>query len=310
MNNPRIEQSIFTRGAVDLSALASRPTTPPAAALPPPDSAPEATTDVPAFRDPGAGGGLVIEITEANFQETVERSLTMPVVLNFAAQWAEPSQELTPLLTKLNAEDAGEWLLANVDVDANPRIAQALRVQSVPMVYALVGGQPLDAFAGALPEAQLRQWIDAVRKAAGQEVEVPEDPRLRAADELLMNGELDEAEAAYTRILNESPAEESAQAGLAQVGLYRRLQGVDPGQALAEAAAAPDDLEKQGLAADVEVISGQAERAYLRLVDLIKRSSGPDRDAIRKHLVELFTIAGPDDPAVAAARKALASALF
>lgn len=309
MNNPRIEQSIFTRGAVDLSALAARATPAPAAASPS-STPPAPEPGVPAFTDPTAREGLVVEVTEANFQETVERSMTMPVVLNFGMLRADESRAYSATLARLNAEDGGDWLLANVDVDANPRIAQALRVQQVPMVYALVGGQPIDAQVGVLPEHHLRQWLDAIRKAAGLEVAVAEDPRLAAADDLLMNGDLDAAEAAYRKILNESPAEESAQAGLAQVGLYRRLQGVDPATALAAAAAAPDDIAKQSLAADVEVISGEADKAYLRLVDLIKRSAGPDKDAVRKHLIELFAIAGPDDPAVAAARKALASALF
>jgi putative thioredoxin len=308
MSTPRSD-SIFTRGAVDLSALAAR-------SAAPPEKAPDAPADntetaAPAFTVAAGTNGAVVQVDEANLQaEVLERSLNTPVIVNFGAAWAEPSTELTPLLVKLNSEDEGAWVLANVDVDATPRIAQMFRVQQVPMVYAIVGGQPLDAFAGKLPEPQLRQWIDAVRKAAGQAVEPPEDPRLIEADELLMSGDLDAAETAYKKILSDSPAEQSAEAGLAQIGLYRRLQGIDPAQALSAADRAPDDVAAQSVAADVEVLSGDAERAYLRLVDLIRRTSGAERDAVRKHLVSLFTIAGPDDPAVATARKALASALF
>jgi len=125
-----------------------------------------------------------------------------------------------------------------------------------------------------------------------------------------MMGDLDAAEQAYRKILNESPADAAAEAGLAQVGLARRVQGVQPATALAAAQAAPDDIAAQLLAADVEVLSGQAEQAYQRLIGLIRRSAGDDRDTVRKHLVSLFTVAGPDDPAVAKARRALASALF
>jgi putative thioredoxin len=214
------------------------------------------------------------------------------------------------VLEKLAVEGGGAWVLAKVDVDANPRLAQMFRVQGIPMVYAIVGGQPVDAFTGVVPEAQLRQWIGAVLQAGGLEVAAPEDPRLVEADEALIVGDLDAAERAYKKILADSPADAAADAGLAHVALARRVVGVDPAAALAAAQAAPDDLQAQLRAADVEVLSGQAERAYARLVDLIRRSAAQDRETIRKHLVTLFTVAGPDDPAVAAARRALASALF
>jgi putative thioredoxin len=161
-----------------------------------------------------------------------------------------------------------------------------------------------------LPEHQIKQYVDAVLKAGGVSVEPAADPRLDAADDALMVGDLDAAEAAYRKILAESPTDAAAESGLAQVDLYRRVDGADPAAGLAKAAAAPDDLDAQRLAADIEVLSGEADKAYARLVALIKRTSGDDRDAVRKHLLSLFAVAGPDDPAVAAARRALASALF
>jgi len=161
-----------------------------------------------------------------------------------------------------------------------------------------------------IPESQLRPWIEAVCKAGGVQVETPADPRLEAADDALMSGDLDAAEQAYKKILAESPADAAAEAGLAQVALVRRVQGADPAQLIAAARAAPDDVAAQTRAADVEVLSGQAEQAYRRLVELVRRTSGPEREAVRQHLISLFAIAGPDDPAVAAARRQLASALF
>jgi len=183
-------------------------------------------------------------------------------------------------------------------------------VQGIPMVVAVVGGQLVEGFTGVLPESQVKQYVDAVLKAGGVSVAPAEDPRLDAADDALMTGDLDEAEAAYKKILAESPADAAAESGLAQVSLYRRVAGVDPMGALAKAAANPEDIEAQSLAADIEVLSGQAAEAYDRLIALVKRTAGEERDAVRKHLLSLFSVAGPDDPAVAGARRALASALF
>ncbi|MEU4643138.1 tetratricopeptide repeat protein [Micromonospora sp. NPDC023814] len=303
MSDPRITSSIFTRGAVDLSALrtpAPAPARPTAPAQPGPSGG-----------LPGTAGGGVIDISEATFQsEVLERSLTTPVIVDFWAEWCEPCKQLSPVLERLAAEGGGAWVLAKIDVDANPRIAQMFRVQGIPMVYAVVGGQPIDAFSGVVPEAQLRQWIQAVLKAGGVTVAEPEDPRLDEADDALMSGDLDAAERAYKKILAESPADAAAEAGLAQVGLARRVAGADPGAAIAAAQANPDDVEAQLLAADIEVLSGQAEAAYARLVGLVRRTAGDDREKVRQHLVGLFAVAGPEDPAVASARRALASALF
>ncbi|GAA3301433.1 tetratricopeptide repeat protein [Dactylosporangium vinaceum] len=298
MTDPRQSQSIFTRGAVDLGALAARNT---AAAQRP---APSDTPATPA-------GANVIEVTEATFQaDVIERSLTVPVVIDFYVAGSAPDLQFSPLLVKLATESAGAWVLARVDVETSPRLAQMFRIQNIPFIVAIVGGQPVDAFNQALPEPHLRQWIDAVLKAAGVEVEQPEDPRMLAADDAMAEGDLEAAEAAYRKILDETPGDIVAESGLAQVGLLRRTDGVDIAGALGAAQAAPDDVAAQLLAADVEVLTGEADQAYARLVALIRRTAGDDRETVRKHLVSLFTVAGPDDPAVAKARRALASALF
>jgi putative thioredoxin len=308
MSDPRTTPSIFTRGAVDLSALRTPAPAPSRPAAGTPSATPSDGSAAPAGL-PGAE--TIIDVTEANFQTTVlERSLSTPVILDFWADWCEPCKQLSPILERLAGEGAGTWVLGKVDVDANPRLAQALRVQGIPMVVAVVGGQLVEGFTGVLPEHQVRQYVDAVLKAGGISVEAPADPRLDEADDALMTGDLDDAEAAYRKILAETPGDVAAGSGLAQVELYRRISGADPASVLAKAAANPDDLEAQQLAADVEVLSGQAEEAYSRLVAVIKRTSGDDRDAVRKHLLSLFSVAGPDDPAVAGARRALASALF
>lgn len=315
MSDPRTTPSIFTRGAVDLSALRERSAAadkagPPASAAPN-GAATSASAGPPPATAPPSSGVMIIDVTEATFQtEVLERSLTTPVIIDFWADWCGPCKQLSPVLEKLAQEAGGTWVLAKVDVDANPRLAQMFRVQGIPMVYAIIGGQPVDAFTGVMPESQLRPWLDAVLAAGGMPGAAPEDPDLIAADDALASGRLDEAERAYKKILSDRPADQAAEVGLAQVGLLHRVQNADPRAALAAAAAAPDDLVAQSLAADVEVATGQAEQAYARLVDFVRRAAGEDRDKARAHLVSLFTLAEPDDPAVAAARRSLASALF
>jgi putative thioredoxin len=123
-----------------------------------------------AAQAPGdAGSGYVFEVTDATFNtDVVGRSQAAPVIVDLWAEWCEPCKQLGPILEKLAAEAAGDWLLAKVDVDANPQLAAALQVQSIPMVVAVIGGQLVDGFLGALPEAQVRQWIGQILQVADQ----------------------------------------------------------------------------------------------------------------------------------------------
>src|SRR3954452_4332070 len=183
MSQPRQTPSIFTRGAVDLSSLRApaAPVRPAAAPTSP------AAPDYPAApAGDGPGGVTVIDVSEATFQsEVVERSMTTPVIIDLWAEWCGPCKQLSPILEKLAIEGNGSWVLAKIDVDANPRIQQALRVQSIPTVYAVVRGELVPGFQGVLAEAQVRASVAPVRKARGVEVEPPADPRLDAADDAL-----------------------------------------------------------------------------------------------------------------------------
>jgi putative thioredoxin len=307
-------------GAVDLAAVKAR------------SDAAAARTAKASAAGPGAPaaaapGQWVVDVTEETFQtEVLERSLEVPVVVDLWADWCGPCKQLSPVLERLAEAGGGTWILAKVDVDANPRIAQAFGAQSIPMVVAVVGGQPLQLFTGALPEPQVRQTIDAMidqlrdrmpgiaaaeQAAAGTEPAEEEfdDPRFVAAEDALERGDYAAAEAAYQQVLAAEPGNEQATAALAQVRFLARAEAADPA-AIARADAAPDDVDAQLAAADAELAANRVEAAFERLVAAVARNFGDDRDRIREHLVGLFELFPADDPRVATARRALARALF
>ncbi|WP_460954928.1 tetratricopeptide repeat protein [Parasphingorhabdus pacifica] len=306
-------------GAVDLSALKNKADTTPDQAGP---SAP-AEGGSPA----GSANPSVVDVTESTFQaEVIDRSMQVPVVVDLWATWCGPCKQLSPVLERLAAESGGTWVLAKIDVDANQRIAQLFQVQSVPTVIAVAGGQPVEAFAGAQPEPQIRQWItslldglrdqlpgiNAAEQAAGAEEEAeeePEDPRFTAAEEALGNGDYEAAEQAYLRILEAEPDNEQAKAALAQVRFTARAENADP-TAIERANAAPEDVDAQIAASDAELAVQQVEEAFNRLVRTVKLSSGDDRNRVREHLVAMFELFPENDQRVLAARRGLANALF
>ena len=299
-------------GAVDLAAVKARA---------------EAAARAASAPTP-AGGQYVVEATEANFQaEVLDRSFQVPVLLDLWADWCEPCKQLSPMLERLANESGGSWVLATVDVEANQRIAQMLQVQSIPTVFAVIGGQLIPGFQGALPEAQVREFLAALLHAASQAglsgpggpaagpdgaagpAGPPEDERFTAAEEALEAGDFDLAAERYQAILNAEPANTQAQLALRQVGLLRRL-AVLPSDALHAAVLAPDDVEIQLAAADAELAANQVEAAFNRLLRLVRRLRGEDRMPVRDRLVEYFELLGPDDPRVPKARRDLANALF
>ncbi|MEV0080832.1 tetratricopeptide repeat protein [Nocardia neocaledoniensis] len=284
-------------GAVDLSALKQPPAAPGGAAAAPGNHS----------------------VTEADFEtKVIRRSMQVPVVVALFSQRSPGSVELMRTLERLNAGDGGSWDLAVIEAEANMNIVQALRVQGIPTVIAVAGGQPLADFEGAQPEAQVRQWIDAVLDATAGKLEgdpnqaeqpEAEDPRFTAAEDALAEGDIAGAEAAYEAILAEEPANEEAKAALRQLRFLTRAQQIDP-TVVATADAEPGNLDAALDAADVELLEQRPEAAFDRIIAVIKRTAGDDRTKARTRLLELFELFDQAEPFVVAARRKLAAALY
>jgi putative thioredoxin len=279
------------------------------------------------------GAPLVVEVSEATFEaDVLQRSAEVPVVISFWADQAEQSKQLNATLERLAGQYRGRFVLATAEVYANQMLFQQFGVQGVPAVFAVLAGQAMPLFQGAAPEDQITEVLDQLIAVAEQRFGIvgaetdpgaapapaaspprpatPQELALSAAHEALDSGDLGGAIQAYRNVLADEPANVEAKLGLAQAELLRRVQGADQ-QAVRQAAAdAPGDVQAQLAAADLDLVGGHVEDAFGRLVDVVRRTAGEERDSARLRLLELFDVVGPDDPRVAAARTALARVLF
>lgn len=262
-------------------------------------------------------------IDEAQLQELAQQSMQTPVVIAFVSASSPRSDELAHIL----AEVAGEVgvVAAACDIDAQPAIAQAFQIRAVPAAVALIGARPAPLFQGAATREQvvevLGQVVEVARQAglavsgAAPEppqapVEEPVPPLHREAYDAIERGDLAAAEDAYDRALRENPKDADARAGRAQVRLMARSRAADLATVREAAAAHPADVDAQLAVADLDVVGGQLEDAFARLVDLVRATAGDDRERVRTRLLELFDVVGADDQRVLRARQALASALY
>lgn len=310
-NNPLNAAAL--RGAVDLSALAkpARPAAPPAGA---PTSA--------------AGGSYVVEVDDRSFNDAAQQSMQVPVLLAMWSSSQPQSRAHVDALAAIVNSYGGRLLLALADITQALQLRQALQVQQVPMVLAIIGGQPLPLYVGEQSDENVRAVLDQVLQAAQQngitgrvqgaadapEPDDAEEEHLNEyhekAYEAIETGDYDAAIAAYQAALQANPDDEDARLGMGQVTLLKRTEGVDLQQARAAAADAPTDVAKQTTVADLDVLGGHIEDAFARLIDLVKATSGDERNQAREHLIGLFDVVGATDPRVKKARTSLMSALY
>lgn len=291
-------------GAVDLGALAKAATQPVTA------------------RAGTSARVAVLDVTEDTFEDAVLRqSLTVPVIVDLWATWCEPCKQLSPILEKLAAEYGGRFILAKIDVDANPQLSAAFQVQSIPAVFVALGGQVAPLFQSAIPEPQARQVVEAVLQQATQagitgrygdtdSVAAPaavSDPRFDAAEDALNAGDWDRALEAYKEVLAAAPGDVIAKIGLLNVELLKRTDGIDLQQVIESA---DESVDSQLAAADAEFLMNDYAAAFTRLIAVVSSTPGKERDAVRLRVLQLFDIAGPTDPAVVTSRQALTNALF
>lgn len=310
MTDPMISGAAL-RGAVDLSGLVR------AAQAPAPDSA-----GAGAGAGAAAVSGVVRDADEASFGEVVELSRTVPVIVEFYADG------IAPVLGALVASYGGRLALATIDGNRSPQIAQAFQIQQVPAVVALVGGRPLPLFVGMPAEAEVRQVLDQVLELAAQNgvtgsipvdgaegeaaepVEPPLPPLHQAAYDAISAGDYAAAATAYRAAIAQSPRDQLAVAGLAQVSLLQRLDGLVAADVRAAAAAAPDDADAQLAVADLDLSGGHVDDAFARLLRVFPSQDAEGKAAIRARLLDYFEIVGVDDPRTIAGRRALTNLLY
>jgi putative thioredoxin len=318
-------QQPFSRpGAIDLSGLTRPPAgqeggQPGTSAAGPGGSAPS-----------GVRSSYALDVSEQNFQTVLDASVSAPVVLVFYSPTRSPeSATMAQDVATATEEYDGRFLAGLIDIDTSPTIAQAMQIPQVPLLLVILDGRPAaQPIPGALSLDEIRTLLNQLAQgltaqgitgrhqplsatappAEGEEPQV--DPRYAAAQEALESNDIDGAVAEYQRLLDANPADTEAAAGLAMAKVLQRTESADLEAARAAAAADPDDVDAQTLVADLDLLGGHVDDAFDRLVDLVRRTTGDERDRAREHLIGLFAAVGNDDPRVMRGRQNLASALF
>jgi putative thioredoxin len=296
---------------------------------------------------PGAGASAVIKDSSlATFAaDVLDASMEVPVIVDFWAPWCGPCKQLTPLLERAVTEARGKVRLVKVNIDENPEIAQQLRIQSIPTVYAFRNGQPVDGFMGAIPESQLKTFVQGLMAGAGAaEAEGVEDA-LKLAAQALAKRDVAAAAHIFGEVLQDEPGHPKAVAGLARcylesgdierakktLGLVRpdgqsdeAIRAVEAELALKERAMKAGDIAPlrakiEGNPADLQArfdlatvldAKGAREDAINELLEIVRRDRKWNEEAARKQLLTLFEAMGPTDPRTIQGRRRLSSLLF
>lgn len=302
-------------GAVDLSSL--RKPEPIVGSTPP-----QPPTNAAAVADLLKLPSLVAQGNETNLRNFVEISNQLPVIIEFKAGWSEQSKALTVKLEKLTNDFAGRILLLQFDLDSNVNVAKAFNVASAPNVLALLRGQPVPLFEGDQPEENIQVVFERVLEIAaengmsgiitvgehtGEPMAPAMPPRHQAAYDAIDAGDYAEAVSQYEAALNENPADNIAAAGLAQTKLLIRTIGIDFEEVLGSA---PETAAEVMLKADSCMAVGHPAQAFSTILTRFATVFGDEREVLRKHLLELFSICPPDQPELADARRQLAALLY
>jgi putative thioredoxin len=280
----------------------------------------------------------VIDLHAATFQQDViEKSLEVPVVLDFWAPWCGPCRQLGPMLEKLAAESAGKFILGKINVDEEQQLAAAFGVQSIPMVVAFREGQPVDQFAGLMPEAELRQWLDRLLPSpaellvqAGLQLEesdpqeaeskyrealqlVPEEDaiKVRLARVLLLQGRLDECRSLIEQLEQRGYLEPDAERIKSELDVRTsalETGGVDEARQTAEAN--PSDLTLQIRYADALAVAQQHRKALELLLSIIQQDKTGAGVEAKDTMLKIFDMLGPASELTGEFRRKLATALY
>lgn len=262
----------------------------------------------------------VPEATVENLMtDYVALSKEKPVVLLAYSPRSKASVDLRDLMAEMAKRDNFTWIFGAINADAQPQLVQALQVQSVPFAIAFIDEQPLALFDKIYPQEQIALVITKlfqVAKERGLKVDIPEvkeipmEPEEVAALSALEKGDYSGAAMAYRNWLQRKPDEQLAKIGLAQCELMIRIEGLSPELTIKDANSHPDVIEKQLMAADIEIAQGMPKNAFERLITLVRNSAGEDKKRVKEHLLLLFQLVDPSDPELIRARNELASALF
>jgi putative thioredoxin len=257
-----------------------------------------------------------IEVSVENLSSDIlPLSLVRPVIVLMWSPRSVESVEMVKLLGKLEGDYKEAFVLARVDIETHPQVAQAFQTKSIPYAVAIIAEQMVPLFEQPYPEAQVRMVLDKVLTLASEQgvgqapVEQMEPEEIEAMD-ALEAGNLVAAEAAYKKWLARKPAENLAKLGLAQTQLLIRTEALDLNAVIEQSTQNPSDIDLQLKAADVEIVNGGVEAAFTRLLHAIRATTGDDRAKVKDHLLNLFALVDQSDPRLVAARKELASALF